>query len=216
MTLKLGFQRVRIEHIAIPRDHRTHLHGSVARMAESMATIGQIAPITLRLDGTLVAGRCRIDGAKANGDKEIEAIVRDYSDPQAVLVMHYENMRRSQYNVLEESRALAECKQAYEELYPQTKAGVAGGKASGKARTPANLAVVQQEGGNTDPPSFSQAAAESLDRSERAVQRVVAIGENLSTAAEAVIKDMPVADNQRQLEALAALPKSKQIEVAKN
>ena len=66
----------------------------------------------------------------------------------------------------------------YEELYPETKAGVAGGKASGEARgTNAEIAVVKT-------PSFVEDTAAKTGLSKRTIETEIQISKNIRTCAE--------------------------------
>jgi ParB family chromosome partitioning protein len=182
----------------------------VEALAASFSEIGQQAPIVVRpmTDGSngvrLVAGAHRVAAAKLLGWTEIAAIWLDLDEAEARLVEIDENLIRNELCEIDRALSLAERKRLYEALHPET--------AHGKARKPktekgkvANLATFAR---------FSKDAARSTGMSERTVQRACELAGSLSPEAIAAIRGTKIADNQAQLQALAALPPAEQVVVA--
>jgi hypothetical protein len=64
-------------------------------------------------------------------------------------------------------------------------------------------------------PSFVADTAAKTGKSERTIERRVEAGKTLSAKAVDILRETPAANSQTQMEALAELPKSEQVEVAK-
>ncbi|ODR93554.1 hypothetical protein AUC70_11875 [Methyloceanibacter stevinii] len=181
----------------------------VAALAAMIKVEGQQSAIGVRDlgDGTykLTAGEHRLEAAKKNGMPTIRAdiFVAETESPadeervQEIL----ENVGRRELSALDRASNLAELKAVYERLYPQTKRGVAGGKA-------------RQNAAN-DILSFADSASEKTGLSARQIQRAVQVHNGLTADARSLVRGLPIADNESQLRALAALDKPLQSRVAK-
>lgn len=181
----------------------------VEALAASFSEIGQQQPIVVRpmADGAngviLVAGAHRIAAARLLGWTEIAAIWLDLDEASARLVEIDENLIRNELSEIDRALSLAERKRIYEALHPETKHG---GKRPKKAADQvANLATWAR---------FSKDAAKRTGMSERTVQRAVDLVASLSPDAIALIRGTKLADNQAQLQALAALDPVDQVTVA--
>lgn len=184
---------------------RSHAQMIAASMNES----GLIQPIVVRADASgnglkLVVGGHRLCGAEINGWDEIAAILIECSDDEARQIEIDENLARKELTALERAEFLAERKRIYETLHPEA--------ANGKAKKPktekgkvANLATFAR---------FSKDAAKSTGLGERTVQRACELAASLSPEAIALIRGTKLADNQAQLQALAALAPADQVTVA--
>ncbi|QCI65547.1 ParB/RepB/Spo0J family partition protein [Phreatobacter stygius] len=190
----------------------------VEALAASMAEIGLQAPIIVRPGPDaansiiLVAGGHRVAAAERLGWTEIPAIRLDLSAAEARLVEIDENLIRHELTALDRAIFLAERKRIYESLHPEAAHGKArkgrkteprgDGKALGEfAGNVATMATFQR---------YSKDAAKRTGLSERVVQRAVELAGRLSPAIVAAIRHAPIADNQAELMALAALPADQQ------
>lgn len=186
--------------------NRAHAQMIAASMNES----GLIQPIVVRANASgsglkLVVGGHRLYGAEINGWDEIAAILIECSDDEARQIEIDENLARKELTVLERAEFLAERKRVYETLHPEV--------ANGKAKKPktkkgkvANLATFAR---------FSKDAAKSTGLGERTVQRACELAASLSPEAVALIRGTKLADNQVQLQALAALEPTEQVKAAR-
>lgn len=57
------------------RNARTHSKKQIAQLSDSFKKFGQVWPILVRADGTVIAGHGRLDAAKAEGLTEVRVIV---------------------------------------------------------------------------------------------------------------------------------------------
>ena len=211
---------VRIDRITVPHSHRKPREAKVASLAESLSAVGRLLqPIMLRgsVDQTeypLVFGANRLAAAKLLGWETIPAVFTDMGDDQCELAEIDENIVRSNLSVIEEVAALAKRKQVYLRLHPETAHG--GDRKS--SRQNGDLKPSDDDMEPTAPeevPSFVADTAAKTGRSKRTVQRDTATGERLSAQAANILRDTPIAESKTQVQALASLPKSEQVEVAR-
>lgn len=170
----------------------------VSGLAASMSQLGLLQPIHVTDDYRLIAGYHRLAAAKLLKWDAIDAYVFTGTALDAELIQIDENLQRVDLTVAERSEHLARRKAIYEAQHPETKAGKAGGKASGIARgTSAESAFVQ---------SFTADTAAKTGRGRRTIEEEVSIGEHLTPAVMEAAKGSAIADCKGALADLAALP----------
>jgi ParB-like chromosome segregation protein Spo0J len=168
LTMKEQVTYLNVNEVEI-RDHLERTKLDILSLAESIETIGQINPITVKKRGSkyqVVAGRRRFSAVKhleaVTGKKhQVLAIVRDLDDIQEELILIDENLMRQDLSETEVDEALYRRKQLYEELHPETKKNVVGGYAKRS-----NYAKAK--------PAFSEDAAKRLGTSRRTVEKAIA------------------------------------------
>ena len=178
-------------------------------IAASMNESGLIQPIVVRANAAgnglkLVVGGLRLRGASVLAWEEIPAIMIVCSDDEARQIEIDENLARKELTVLERAEFLAERKRVYETINPAAAHGKAKKPKTEKGKV-ANLATFAR---------FSKDAAKSTGLGERTIQRSVELAGKLSPEAIALIRGTKVADNQAQLQALAAMEPEQQKVVA--
>jgi len=170
----------------------------VKAIADSIAEIGLLNPITVDPHFNLIAGLHRLEAHKSLGLAEIECTVLDVDPLLAELAQIDENLARADLTKFEEGVELAKRKRVYEKLYPETRQHVAGGKA--------------RQGTATDNLSFAEDAAEKTGDSERTIRRYTALGERLEMFAD-LIGGTPIEDNQSELQRLAKMDDAKIVDI---
>ena len=170
----------------------------VKAIADSIAEIGLLNPITVDPHFNLIAGLHRLEAHKGLGLAEIECTVLDVDPLLAELAQIDENLARADLTKFEESVELAKRKRVYERLYPETQQHVAGGKARQETAT--------------DNLSFAKDAAEKTGDSERTIRRRTALGERLEMFAD-LIQGTPVEDNQNELQRLAKMDDAEIVDI---
>ena len=174
-----------------------------AALAENIQEIGRLRqPIEVRVSGgsyALIAGAHRLAAVKRLGWKTIPAFVFEASDDEARLAEIDENLVRHELNPLDRASFLAARQEVWERLYPDTKHGVAGGKA--------------RQGAATDTMSFAADTAQRLGITSRTVRRAVSIHRGLAADVRAQIVGTALAQSQTELLALAKLPPEDQRQV---
>lgn len=126
--------KVKIEDITVNPGRRAVSQDGIEELAFSIEQIGLLHPITLTEDHTLVAGLHRLEAVKSLGWSEIECTITDLDGLTAQLAELDENFARTNLSPLELGDFLKRRKEIYEELYPETKAGIAQAIGRNKAR----------------------------------------------------------------------------------
>lgn len=175
--------------------------GYVEMLAQSIGAIGLTSPVEVRAIGEsryrLIAGGHRFAAVCALGAGEIDAFVVEADDLTARLRELHENLYRHDLNFFDRAAFLAEAKAIHEALYPETKQGVAGGKARQKS---ANEIV-----------SFAESTALAAGYTPRTIQLAVNFYGKLAPAARERLRASPIAKDQSQLIALSKLPHDQQL-----
>lgn len=190
--------------IRIDRRLRAIDREAVARLARSMADIGQQSPVTVRPDPgdpalfVLVAGAHRVEAARSLGLPQIEAIVIDADDGEYRLIEIDENLMRADLTTLDRARFLAERKKVYLDLHPDKRRG-------GDRRSPAATRADPREHA-----SWAEEASEQISLSPRAVQRAVRIGEGIPDELARELADTPIARREGDLYRLARMSEEDQ------
>jgi len=205
-------QEIRIDEIVIDKDRRDVHQEKVRTIAASMKRIGLMHPITLTTDRHLVAGGHRVAAAKL---LEWETIPYSYleDDDHAELAEIDENLERHQLDQLQFSLAVNRRKKLWERIHPHTKQHAAGGHGKAAKENPASDKLSLAQTDTTQ--AFTENTAEVAGVSRRTIERAAEIGEKLDKEAAEALKDTPLADNQKELKALADLPAKEQVKVAK-
>jgi len=180
--------------------------------AASISEIGQIQPIVVRVHPNgnglkLIAGGRRCAATAILGREQIGAVLVECTDDEARMIEIDENLAREELSPLDRAFFLAERKRVYEAMNPET--------VHGKAKKPKRPTSEKDKVANIATfARFSKDAAKSTGLSERTVQLACALASALSPEAVALIRSTKIADNQAQLQALAALDPEQQLTVA--
>jgi len=160
----------------------------VAGLAESIAEIGLLQPITVNADYSLIAGLHRLEAHKKLGLAYIEANVIDLSPIDAELAEIDENLIRNELTVLDRGELLARRKAIYEQKHPETRAGVAGAEARHHA---------------TEIISFADDTATKTGVTPRTIRQEVQIATDIAEDVRDALRDTDVADRKTDLLKLA-------------
>jgi ParB family transcriptional regulator, chromosome partitioning protein len=173
----------------------------VADLAASIKDVGLINPISVRAGvhhrGTtpfdafdIIAGHHRYRAVCTLKWATVPCIVLDLDDLHAELAEIDENLMRSELTATQEAGAIWRRKRIYEQLHPETKAGVAGGTA--------------RQGAANDKLSFADATADATGKDKRTIERAAARGKALGDDLRAV--EGTSLDKGVELNALAKMP----------
>jgi len=160
-------------------------------LAESIAGLGLMHPITVTSDMRLVAGYHRLQACKKLGWEKIPAFVVTLDSLKSRLMEIDENLIRNELDALERGEHLLERKKIYETLNPETKKGVAGARA--------------RHGTATDKLSFAKSTAKSMQESPRNIERDIAVIERLSGTIRRAVRETSIANNKQELARLSKL-----------
>lgn len=192
-----GTLRIPLDRIEVGARLRKIDPDYAAWVAASMAEIGQMTPIEVRPAGhanahrfRLTAGAHRLEAARLNNWKEIEAKVVKASDLQAELREIDENLFRRDLNALDRATALARRQEVYLELHPETARGKAG--AEGRWRQTTTM-------------SFADITAAKLGVTGRDIQRAISRFNKIPPDVRDKIAGTWIAEKGVELDALARL-----------
>ncbi len=161
----------------------------IAELAASIREVGLLNPITVTHEHRLIAGYHRLEACKLLGWTEIPSHVVTLDTTDAELAEIDENLMRHELSVLERGEHLLRRKQIYETKYPETRKGIAGGKA--------------RQGSATEIISFANNTGSILDVTPRTIRQEVQIAESIADDVKSVIRDTELADNKTNLLALS-------------
>lgn len=170
-------------------------------LARSIAEVGLRQPINVRpiLDGYEIRGGGHRHAAFVSlGRETIPAFVRTDDDLHAELAEIDENYVRNELSPAERAIAIDRRKAIYEALHPETKAGVAGGKA--------------RQGSASDKLSFAESTAEATGKNKRTVERDAHRGGQVGADQLRDVVGTSL-DKGEELDALAKLPEDKRAQI---
>ena len=174
--------KIPIDEITVRPGRREAVPGIIMELAESMADVGLLNPITVSADHVLIAGLHRLEAAKSLGWTEIECNVCDLEDSLMELAEIDENCVRTNMTTLERAEVMRQRKSLYETLHPETRAGVAQAAGSKRARGVSRNLRPRVK-------SFLDDTAEKLGIHRSTVARMVQIAENLTPEAKDILRD---------------------------
>lgn len=198
------FLDIPLDKIEVPTDRARHFDPIWADgLARSIAAQGLLHPIRVRVVDNayhLVAGLLRLEAHRLLGRARISAFVSDAAtDDEARLEEVMENLGRAELITLDRCHHLYDLKQVWERMYPETKAGVAGGKA--------------RQGTANEVFSFATATAAKVGLSQRTIQIAVKIWSDLSAESRQRLAGTPWAEKQSELVLLSGEKPKRQAEV---
>lgn len=169
--------RVPINEIKLNPGRREAEPEDIRSLADSIAELGLLNPITIDLKHTLIAGRHRLEAAKLLGWTEIECTVTDLQGLQAELAEIDENFVRKNLSIIDFGDLLLRRKEIYEILHPETKQGMRNGQTSKSE----NSSVLETR-------SFAKDTAEKLGVSPRMVEIQIQTAKSLTLATKEIIR----------------------------
>ncbi|WP_334128246.1 ParB N-terminal domain-containing protein [Sneathiella sp.] len=181
----------------------------IALLAQSMSERGLMSPIIVgevshkassRGMYPLLAGMHRLEAAKSLGWETIPALISPEADfLQRRLIEIDENLFRRELSALDRAVFLQQRQEIYEVLFPETRAGVAGG--------------LGFRGLTNEKISFAQNTAERIGLTPRSIQMYVRRAKRISPDVREKIATSWIADSGKELDALAKLEPSEQMAV---
>jgi ParB/RepB/Spo0J family partition protein len=164
-------QKIALSQIYTRDDARRTNPVIVASIAESMKEIGLLNPVHVRVTDSgfeLCAGNHRYEAAVSLGWDSIDAVVEDFDDLDAELVMIDENLCRAELSAADRAQYTARRKAIYLEKHPETAHGAnLEGAGVAKSATP-------------ETPRFTADTAKKTGQSERVVQLHAERGEKVA------------------------------------
>lgn len=202
--------RIFIDQIRVGPGRREVQPEHIRELADSIKELGLLNPITVGQDYTLIAGLHRLEAAKLLGWAEIECTVSELTGLQAELAEIDENFVRVELGSMEYGNLLLRRKEIYEELHPETKAGIS--QAAGM-----NRAIGNNVGENfsATSKSFVEDTAEKLGVTPRTVRTQIQVAKNLTPATKDILKNVGTKVTKQTAFKLSRLPPERQEEAAR-
>lgn len=194
------FTDIALDAIRVPEDRaRSFDVDGAAALAGLIEAQGLMHPITVRQHYAsteerpwyvLIAGLHRLRAFELLGRATIPArVLSERSSDEARMDEVLENLGRNELTALDRAQHLYELKVVYERMHPETKAGVAGGKA--------------RQGTATEIFSFAESTAEKIGLSQRAIRIAVKIWTGLTPDSRRRLVGTKTASNQSEIKALS-------------
>ncbi|WP_066453571.1 ParB/RepB/Spo0J family partition protein [Anaerotruncus rubiinfantis] len=177
--------RISPNEVKVKSGRRSLNEEKVKSLAQSIEEIGLLNPITIDLEYNLIAGAHRLEAVKRLERDTIECNQVDLKGLQAELAEIDENLVRHNLNHIDEADQLLRRKEIYEELHPDTKAGIAGAKATNEKR----WGIATENSSAAIEKSFAADTAAKIGMTERAVRGKIQVAKNLSPEVKAVVKE---------------------------
>lgn len=200
--------RIPIGEIKVNPGRREAAPADVRELADSIAEIGLLNPVTVSQSRTLIAGLHRLEAAKLLGWTEIECVVSSLEGLRAELAEIDENFVRSDLTPLEFSELLLRRKEIYEALHPESVQTNQGGPFRGNQHQEVSDTMTQTT------KSFAQDTAEKLGVGRRTVERQVQIAKNLTSETKDILRGADMPATRKQALALSRLAPGPQAEAA--
>ncbi|MDM9647715.1 ParB N-terminal domain-containing protein [Rhizobium sp. S163] len=206
------FKRLLLAEIFIPERLRAIDEDHALAIANSFVEHGQINPITVRKTPakskgatpyTLVAGGHRIRAAAINEDTEIDSIIVEADQDEALLIEITENLFRNELSVIDRAVFVQTYREVWEKAYGKIEAGRPGNRIN-------LIQLFEHEAGK----GFSQHVADRMGISVPSLKRLNQIAQNLHPDVRAAVRGTPIADNQSALINLAKMEPKQQRQVA--
>ena len=216
-------RKVPISEIIVEPGRRVIDADFVEKIAGSISESGLLHPIAIDRQNVLIAGLHRIEAVKLLGWTEISCVVCDLRGLEAELARIDENIVRVALTHLELSEAIGRRKEIYENLHPETRAGLAQAAGMNRARdnnvvatvaTTSELDSTETVEAEAPPKPFYKDAAEKLNISPRKVRTLAHIAKNISQDVKNLIEGSGVNITQKNLTKLARLPPEQQMRAA--
>lgn len=198
--MRHDYRKIPIAMIDVPADRMRETKADrVEVLAADIKANGLLQPIGVVEEETgrftLVFGAHRLAACGLNGWDEIDARVQPHNwiRPQQRRIDEImENLNREGLTMLERAESLAALKVVHEQLYPDTRKGVAGGKARQKSASEIF--------------SFAKEAAEKAGLSRRAIEIAVAIVAKLDPDVKPRLRGTWLENHQAGLRLLSEQP----------
>ena len=195
-----------IAKIHVPERLRAVEEDHALAISASIAEHGLLNPVTVRATPaakggayTLVAGAHRLRAVELLDETEIDAVVVDADQQEAVLLEITENLFRNELSVIDRAIFVQTYRDVWESKFGKVEPGRPGNTA--------NLAeLISQE----EQAGFSANVAERMGLSKRSIERLGQISRRLHSDLRAAVRGTPVADNQAALLKLAKMEPQEQ------
>lgn len=209
-----GHQRhesVPIVDIVVPAGRRRVDEAKIKSLAQSIQRVGLLQYIGITPGYNLVFGAHRLKAVESLGRKTIDCVFVDADDLLRELAEIDENAERTALDALEWAQAMKRRKVIYEKLNGR----IVRGKPSTDPTKTSVEVNYQNDNSLGNEADFAEDTAAQHGVSAVTVRRAVRRAEKIDEEVQEQIAGTPVADSNKELDALAALPVAEQKKAAK-
>lgn len=204
------FKSIPLADIQVPERLRAVEDDHALAIQASIVQHGLLNPITVRLlEGgssyALVAGAHRLRAIELLGEPEIDAVIVEADDDEAVMLEVSENLFRNELSALDRAVFVITYREAWERKHGKIRRG--GDQTVKLTESPVDL--VQQEASA----GFAQHVADKLGLSKSAIERAQFLGHNLHPDLRRALRGSREAENQSLLLKLARLEEDDQLDI---
>ncbi|MCO5083043.1 MAG: ParB N-terminal domain-containing protein [Rhizobiaceae bacterium] len=211
------FKTIPLADIQVPERLRAVEDDHALAIQASIVQHGLLNPITVRLleGGTayaLVAGAHRLRAIELLGEAEIDAVIVEADDDEAVMLEVSENLFRNELSALDRAVFIISYREAWERKYGKVARGNPSLSPNSVKFTELGsspLDQVAQEAAT----GFAQHVADKLGLSKSAIEKAQFLGQNLHPDLRRALRGSREAENQSLLLKLARLGEGTQLKV---
>jgi DNA (cytosine-5)-methyltransferase 1 len=194
---------VPIDSIRVPEPTTPVDEGRLQALIESIRLVGLLVPILVTPELRLLDGRYRLLAGRALGWDSIEVHVLDYEEARQQIAAIDVHIQRRRLTKLEFVVALGRRRDLYYALHPEAKPGSPDFMTATRAETPKSERT----------PGFCQDASTKIGISDRHVERLVKMADDLSPAAVEMLAPTKLASNLARIAEISRLPHDEQVPV---
>jgi len=192
------------------RVNRAHIQ----ELAESIADVGLLNPISITKNNKLIAGFHRIKACETLGWEEVPCIIVNSDNSIDLQILEIdENLMGPKLTALEEAEHLALRKKLYEEKFPDTKKGAYSKQANRDSSGKILPKTINDKLSLIDKPSFTEDTSSKTNKSKRTIERGIQIANNIDPEVKEEIWDTKLEDHKTDLLKISKLVPEKQKKV---
>lgn len=190
---------IKISDIKIGGNRRPVISEAVDRLVKSIQETCLLNPITVSSEMILVAGAHRLEAFKRMGKSEIPAIILELDDLRLRLAEIDENIIREDLHYTDKDDQMAEAKEIYEALHPETRAAAKGGGFKGN-----QYEVIAPSAAT----SFAEDMTQKTGMAPRTIRESVQRAEGLTDESKQAARELDL--RKKEATALARMDAEKQ------
>lgn len=191
---------MKITEIKINEGRRGTDLNKIKDLAESIKELGLLNPVTVNTDGTLIAGKHRLEACKLLGWEDIPVNQINLNSLLAELAEIDENLMRNELHWIAEDKQTKRRKEIYEELHPETKRGAV----NQYTKEVLNAKIASSK-------TFTEDTSEKTGKSQRTIQESIARAEKISEEVEEDLLELDITKTEGTIIARYEPEKQKKI-----
>jgi hypothetical protein len=185
----------------------------IEEMKSSIEEIGLLQPIIITTEYRLIGGKHRLVSCQEMGWTHIPAVIKEYTDVDALIAEIDENLIRYDLTGTERAEHLAKRKAIHEAKYPQTTNSPERRK---RAEETAQELGIVPESGTSPAKSFVEETSEKTGRSTSVIRAEAELGELIMEKLSDEIRGLirPTSISKKDLQRLTGYPEDLRLQIA--